>query len=113
MIVIMISGGLFMFTYKSTQFNPLGFVFLLFASLTSGIRWSFAQLVMQKCNLGLHNPIDMVYHMQPWMIIAILPFTLGFEGANEYERNCAYELIQFHICFRSKNPGRNKSINGR
>lgn len=80
MIVIMISGGLLMFTYKSTQFNALGFIFLLFASLTSGIRWSFAQLVMQKSNLGLHNPIDMVYHMQPWMILAILPFTLGFEG---------------------------------
>lgn len=80
MIVVMISGGLLMFTYKSTQFNALGFIFLLFASLTSGIRWSFAQLVMQKTNLGLHNPIDMVYHMQPWMILAILPFTLGFEG---------------------------------
>lgn len=85
MIVVMISGGLLMFTYKSTQFNALGFVFLLFASLTSGIRWSFAQLVMQKTNLGLHNPIDMVYHMQPWMIIAILPFSLGFEGQQMVE----------------------------
>lgn len=80
MIVVMISGGLCMFTFKSTQFNALGFSFLLFASLSSGIRWSFAQLVMQKSKIGLHNPVDMVFHMQPWMILAILPFALCFEG---------------------------------
>ncbi|XP_053684396.1 solute carrier family 35 member C2 [Sabethes cyaneus] len=79
-IVVMISGGLFLFTYKSTHFDALGFSFLLFASLSSGIRWTFAQLIMQKSKLGLHNPIDMIFHMQPWMILAILPFTIGFEG---------------------------------
>ncbi len=80
MIVVMISSGLFMFTYKSTNFNALGFTFLIFASLCSGIRWSFAQLVMQKSKLGLHNPIDMIYYMQPWMLLSIVPFTIGCEG---------------------------------
>lgn len=80
MIVVMISMGLFLFTYKSTDFNALGFSFLIFASLCSGIRWSFAQLVMQKSKLGLHNPIDMIYFMQPWMLLSIVPFTIGFEG---------------------------------
>lgn len=79
-IVAMIATGLFMFTYKSTEFDVFGFAFLLFASFTSGIRWSFAQLIMQKSKLGLHNPIDMIFHMQPWMIISIIPFTIGFEG---------------------------------
>ncbi|KAJ6636691.1 Solute carrier family 35 member C2 [Pseudolycoriella hygida] len=84
-IVVLISSGLFMFTYKSTQFNALGFAFLIFASLCSGIRWSFAQLVMQKSKLGLHNPIDMIYFMQPWMLLSIVPFTFGFEGRRIYE----------------------------
>uniref|UniRef100_A0A182ITB7 Sugar phosphate transporter domain-containing protein n=2 Tax=Anopheles atroparvus TaxID=41427 RepID=A0A182ITB7_ANOAO len=90
-IVIMISGGLFMFTYKSTQFDALGFSFLLFASLSSGIRWTFAQLIMQKSKLGLHNPIDMIFHMQPWMILSVLPFTIGFEGQKLVE---GYYLVQ-------------------
>lgn len=84
-IVVMISGGLFLFTYKSTHFDALGFSFLLFASLSSGIRWSFAQLIMQKSKLGLHNPIDMIFHMQPWMIVAVVPFTIGFEGKRIYD----------------------------
>lgn len=86
MIVVMISSGLFMFTYKSTNFNAMGFSFLIFASLCSGIRWSFAQLVMQKSKLGLHNPVDMIYFMQPWMLLSIVPFTIGFEGGYRLEK---------------------------
>ncbi|XP_016966562.3 solute carrier family 35 member C2 [Drosophila biarmipes] len=80
-IVGLIGTGLVMFTYKSTQFNALGFFFILFASLSSGLRWSFAQFIMQKSKLGLHNPIDMIYYMQPWMIASLVPLVFGIEGA--------------------------------
>jgi len=79
-IVGLIGTGLVMFTYKSTQFNALGFFFILFASLSSGLRWSFAQFIMQKSKLGLHNPIDMIYYMQPWMIASLVPLVFGIEG---------------------------------
>lgn len=69
-----------MFTYKAAQFNLLGFSFILIASMSSGVRWTFAQFVMQKTKLGLHNPIDMIYYMQPWMILPLLPLTIAFEG---------------------------------
>ncbi|KAH8415532.1 hypothetical protein KR222_002463 [Zaprionus bogoriensis] len=84
LIVGLIGLGLFMFTYKSTQFNALGFFFILFASLSSGLRWSFAQFIMQKSKLGLHNPIDMIYHMQPWMIASLLPLVVIIEGPKLY-----------------------------
>jgi solute carrier family 35 protein C2 len=35
---------------------------------------------MQKSKLGLENPVDMVYHVQPWMMVAILPLAVYFEG---------------------------------
>lgn len=69
----------------------LGFIFLLFASITSGIRWTFAQFIMQKSKLGLHNPIDMIYFMQPWMIFPILPLTIGFEGKNK-KKNIYFKI---------------------
>lgn len=78
-IVVLISGGLFLFTYKASQFNVLGFTFILIASLSSGIRWSFAQVLMQRSKIGLHHPIDMIYHMQPWMMVAIIPSIAIFE----------------------------------
>lgn len=77
----MISIGLMLFTYKSTQFNFLGFLLTLLASVCSGIRWTFVQLLMQKHKMGVQNPIDMMYHMQPWMILSVLPFAIAIEGS--------------------------------
>ncbi|KAL4717423.1 hypothetical protein ACJJTC_000572 [Scirpophaga incertulas] len=84
-IVFLIATGLVMFTYKATQFNLHGFNFLLLASFAAGLRWTFAQLLMQKSKLGLHNPVDMVFHVQPWMFISLLPFMLMFEGVACFE----------------------------
>jgi len=79
-IVLMISSGLAMFTYKSTDFVFVGFFMVLSASFLSGIRWTLSQLIMQKSQLGLSNPVDMIYHVQPVMIMVLIPFAVGFEG---------------------------------
>jgi len=79
-IVIMISTGLTMFTYKSTDFVLTGFLMVLTASFLSGVRWTLSQLIMQKGKLGLSNPIDLIYHVQPIMILCLLPFAISFEG---------------------------------
>lgn len=44
-----------------------------------------AQLIMTKSKLGLGNPVDMMYYMQPWMLFAIIPIALWFEGAVMYD----------------------------
>ncbi|TGZ53739.1 Uncharacterized protein DBV15_12456 [Temnothorax longispinosus] len=84
-IVVMIAGGLAMFTYKSTQFGILGFILCLLASFASGIRWTMTQLIMQRSKLGLHDPIDMMYYMQPWMLLPAMSVTLWFEGGRIYD----------------------------
>ncbi len=57
------------------------------ASLASGIRWTLAQMIMQKSKLGLHNPIDMIYFMQGYMIISVLPLAFIFEGKSLWEHS--------------------------
>ncbi|CAB3364763.1 Hypothetical predicted protein [Cloeon dipterum] len=81
-IVFLISTGLIMFTYKSTQFDAIGFLLVLSASLISGLRWTLAQMMMHKSKLGLGNPIDMIYHMQPWMAVTLIPFVIAIEGVS-------------------------------
>ncbi|KAM9650159.1 solute carrier family 35 member C2 isoform 4-T4 [Morphnus guianensis] len=53
LVVLLIAGGLFMFTYKSTQFNAQGFALVLCASFLGGIRWTLTQILLQKAELGL------------------------------------------------------------
>ncbi len=79
-VVIMISVGLFLFVFRSTQFNPLGFCMALTASFLSGARWTLAQLIMQRGRLGLEHPLDFIYHLQPLMVLTVLPLAAIFEG---------------------------------
>jgi solute carrier family 35 protein C2 len=60
------------------------FIFI-FIVLNSGLRWTLSQMVMQKSEMGLANPIDMMYHIQPWMIVTLLPFAMAFEGIYSYD----------------------------
>uniref|UniRef100_UPI0037E94F4A collagen alpha-1(XX) chain-like isoform X2 n=1 Tax=Semicossyphus pulcher TaxID=241346 RepID=UPI0037E94F4A len=79
-VVLLIACGLFMFTFESTQFNLEGFIMVLMASFLGGIRWTLTQVLMQKAELGLQNPIDAMYHLQPLMFLGLFPLFLFNEG---------------------------------
>ncbi|KAK3932164.1 Solute carrier family 35 member C2 [Frankliniella fusca] len=81
LIVVLIASGLTMFTYKATEFSAIGFVLVLLASFLSGIRWTLAQVFMQHTESGHQNPLDVVYLVQPWMLLSVLPFAAFFEGS--------------------------------
>ena len=54
-VVLFIAVGLFMFTFQSTQFNLEGFLMVMTASVLSGLRWTLAQLVLQKNEIGWYG----------------------------------------------------------
>lgn len=87
----MISSGLVMFTYESVDFNLIGFILCLLASLTSGVRWTMAQMIMQKSKIGLRNPVDMMYYMQPWMLLSVFPVAVAMESSEVYRALQKYD----------------------
>lgn len=95
----MISVGLILFTYKATEFNVLGFTLVLVASISSGLRWTSVQLLLQKSKIGIRNPVDMIFHMQPWMIASLLPLALIMEGFYDF-----FLLLLFFYCFSFSGP---------
>lgn len=95
-VVLLISCGLFMFTYKSTQFNLEGFVMVLLASFIGGIRWTLTQLLMQKAELGLQNPIDAMYHLQPLMFLGLFPLFLFNEGVSLSSSSRLFRVSQLN-----------------
>ena len=80
LVVVMIATGLFMFVYHYTEFHLFSFLIVLAAAILSGVRWTFAQTVMQRSQLGLENPVDFMYHIQPVMLITLVPFLGALEG---------------------------------
>ncbi|XP_069740905.1 solute carrier family 35 member C2 isoform X4 [Narcine bancroftii] len=92
-VILLIAGGLFMFTYKSTQFNLKGFILVLIASFIGGIRWTLTQILTQKADLGLQNPIDTMYHLQPLMFIGLFPLFMFSEGLS---LSTSEKLFRYH-----------------
>uniref|UniRef100_UPI00398EAD6A solute carrier family 35 member C2 isoform X2 n=1 Tax=Pristiophorus japonicus TaxID=55135 RepID=UPI00398EAD6A len=92
-VILLIAGGLFMFTYKSTQFNVKGFILVLVASFIGGIRWTLTQILTQKAELGLQNPIDTMYHLQPLMFIGLFPLFVFNEGLS---LSASERLFRYH-----------------
>ncbi|XP_063152848.1 solute carrier family 35 member C2 isoform X2 [Candoia aspera] len=81
LVVLLVAGGLFLFTYKSTQFDTEGFALVLGASFLGGVRWTRTQILLQKDELGLQNPIDTMFHLQPAMFLSLFPLFAVFEGS--------------------------------
>uniref|UniRef100_A0A0X3NR88 Solute carrier family 35 member C2 n=2 Tax=Schistocephalus solidus TaxID=70667 RepID=A0A0X3NR88_SCHSO len=77
----------------STQFDGIGFILVLSASAVSGIRWTAAQKLTQKSKFGLGNPVDVIYHTQPWMALTLLPLSFYFE---------IMELLTSPLLFRTQ-----------
>lgn len=96
LVVILIASGLFMFTLKSTQFNMEGFIMVLLASFIGGIRWTLTQVLMQKAELGLQNPIDTMYHLQPLMFLGLFPLFVVNEGISLSTSEKLFRVNEIH-----------------
>ena len=92
LVVVLVSVGLFLFTYKSTQFNLGGFILVMTASFLSGLRWVLLQSITQKEELGLSNPIDTTYHMAPIMALGLVGPAFFMEG---FPASLSDELFRF------------------
>uniref|UniRef100_A0A8R1HYQ8 TPT domain-containing protein n=1 Tax=Caenorhabditis japonica TaxID=281687 RepID=A0A8R1HYQ8_CAEJA len=77
----LIAAGLFLFTWKSSQLDLTGLMLVELAAACTGVRWTVSQMVMQRDDSSVRHPLDMVAHVQPWMMIPIVPMIWVFEGA--------------------------------
>ena len=63
--------------FQMTQFNWFGFILVISAAATGGLRWTLSQMLTQKQELGLGNPMDFLFHLQPAMVFGMLPLLCG------------------------------------
>ncbi|KJH53543.1 hypothetical protein DICVIV_00288 [Dictyocaulus viviparus] len=88
----LIASGLFLFTWNSSQHDLTGLLLVELAASCTGVRWTVSQLVMQREEQALNHPLDMVAHVQPWMLIPIIPLIIVFEGPElSYSTVLTYE----------------------
>ncbi|XP_040431585.1 solute carrier family 35 member C2 isoform X5 [Cygnus olor] len=122
LVVLLIAGGLFMFTYKSTQFNTQGFMLVLCASFLGGIRWTLTQILMQKAELGLPLSVsEKLFHfheagMLPCLEICILLLATRLLGDHLSLLNwlgfaVCLSGISLHVILKAINTKGEKTLN--
>ena len=62
------------------------------------VKYKYQEVKIVILALGLQNPLDMMYHMQPWMILALMPLSVGFEGTHAPTHSRARTLTHTRAC---------------
>lgn len=79
-VISIISLGTLLMVIKQPGFNATGFLQVSFATLCSGLRWSITQILLQREEMGMSNPVATMFFLTPLMAGSLAIATLLMEG---------------------------------
>ncbi|KAK3828516.1 MAG: triose-phosphate transporter family-domain-containing protein [Benniella sp.] len=79
LIIGVIVVGVVLTVAGETQFDLTGFILVLSAAVMSGLRWSLTQMLLQKDQLGMDNPVATLYYISPIMFVIMSILSLVIE----------------------------------
>jgi solute carrier family 35 protein C2 len=81
-IIMIICAGVMLSTSGDVEYSASGFFMVLFASISSGLRWSLTQILLQKS--GASNPFATLRALSPTtgMVAFIVSCLIEFTGPN-------------------------------
>lgn len=100
-IVLIMTGSVIMMVKKPQNVGLVltpeddrtnfGILLVLGASMMSGLRWSFTQILL-KHNDYTNNSISTIFYISPSMCLTLFLFGLGFEGWSNFIQSPIWEL---------------------
>ncbi|KAL2497014.1 putative sugar phosphate/phosphate translocator [Forsythia ovata] len=94
--MLVISVGILLTVAKETEFEFWGFIFVMLAAVMSGFRWTMTQILLQKEEYGLKNPLTLMSYVTPIMAIATALLSLMLDPWHEF-RMSNYFDSSWHI----------------
>jgi solute carrier family 35 protein C2 len=76
---------------QADESTSTGIILVLFASMASGLRWSFTQLLLKR-NSYTTNPISTIFYISPSMCMILFVFGLIFEGWTNFMAANIWEI---------------------
>jgi len=78
-IILVMTIGVIVMVSGETSFNPVGFILLMTASFSSGLRWSLTQILLRR-NPATSNPFASLFFLTPIMFVVLLAIAIPAEG---------------------------------
>lgn len=79
-VILLISSGIALASYGSTQFVLHGFVLVLAASIIGTLRWVLTQSLLKEMDESANRILAVVYYISPASALGLLPIALFSEG---------------------------------
>lgn len=79
-VILLISSGIALASYGSTQFVLYGFVLVLAASIIGTLRWVLTQSLLKEMDESANRILAVVYYISPASALGLLPIALFSEG---------------------------------
>ncbi|GLE00878.1 hypothetical protein PINS_up009675 [Pythium insidiosum] len=79
-VILLISSGISLASYGSTQFVLHGFVLVLCASIIGTLRWVLTQSLLKAMDESSNRILAVVYYISPASALGLLPIALATEG---------------------------------
>ncbi|KAJ0393269.1 hypothetical protein P43SY_001088 [Pythium insidiosum] len=79
-VILLISSGISLASYGSTQFVWHGFVLVLCASIIGTLRWVLTQSLLKAMDESSNRILAVVYYISPASALGLLPIALATEG---------------------------------
>lgn len=79
-IIALITLGVVMMVAAETKFVLIGAVQVLSASALGGLRWALTQMLLDRDEMGMNNPIATIFWLAPVMGVALISLSAIFES---------------------------------
>ncbi|EST08311.1 Triose-phosphate transporter domain protein [Kalmanozyma brasiliensis GHG001] len=79
-IIALITVGVVMMVAAETKFVLTGAVQVLTASALGGLRWALTQILLDREEMGMSNPVATVFWLAPIMGVALISLSAAFES---------------------------------
>ncbi|KAG8659872.1 probable sugar phosphate/phosphate translocator At1g06470 isoform X2 [Manihot esculenta] len=90
-IIIIICVGILLTVAKEAEFEFWGFIFVMLSAVMSGFRWCMTQILLQKEEYGLKNPLTLMSYVTPVMAIATALLSLIFDPWYEFKKSSYFD----------------------
>ncbi|EEF36488.1 Triose phosphate/phosphate translocator, non-green plastid, chloroplast precursor, putative [Ricinus communis] len=90
-IIMVISVGVLLTVAKETEFEFWGFVLVMLAAVMSGFRWCMTQILLQKEEYGLKNPLTLMSYVTPVMAMITGLLSLMLDPWHEFKMSSYFD----------------------
>ncbi|KAF9506569.1 hypothetical protein BS47DRAFT_1321727 [Hydnum rufescens UP504] len=85
-VILTITGGVVLMVASETQLVVAGMLLVILASALGGLRWALTQILLNKKEMGMDNPVATIFWLAPSMAITLAVMSMIIEGFHDVFR---------------------------